>query len=181
MVDLGPQSEEPWPEDIPPRYEPGRYVCVRTKGWVPKLIQLATRSAFDHTFVIVSESGDIVEAEPTRARKANIAEYAGCRAVINTDPMTQEQQAKLVASALSMIGVPYNDLAFAEDGLEVIGHPFKWLLRRAESSHGVICSQLAARAGTAAGYDWLCGKASDSEVTPSLLALRPTVTALRIG
>jgi uncharacterized protein YycO len=181
MVNIGPLSAEPWPNEIPGRYEPGRYVCVRTKGWVSRLIQLATLSPYDHTFMIVSDDGDIIEAEPGGARRANIAEYAGCRAVINTDPMDAEQQAKVVAQALAMIGVPYNDLGFVEDGLEAIGHPFKWLLRRAASSHGVICSQLAARAGTAAGYDWRCGKLGDSQVTPALLSQRPGMVPLTIG
>lgn len=163
-------------------YEPGRYVCVRTTGLVAKVIELATLSPYDHTFVIVSTGGDIVEAEPWGARKAHISEYAGRLAVINSEPMGPDQQVQIVNAALKMIGVPYNDLGFIEDGLEAItGRVAKWLLRHAETSHGVICSQLAARSGAAAGYDWRCGKLSDSQVTPALLAQRPGMIPLTIG
>ncbi len=180
MVEIGPLSNAPWPDNAPGPYEPGRYVCVRTHGWGARVIRLATHSPYNHAFMITSSLGDIIEATPEGVREGRISEYAGCQAVINTDAMDSQQQAHLVSVAHSFVGTRYNDLAIANDGLESLGVFWNWLARCSNEDHEVVCSQLVALIGQHAGYDWFHGKSYASEVTPADLANRPLVKKFAI-
>lgn len=162
-------------------YPVGQYVCVDTPGWAPWLIKIGTLSRYDHVFVIVSPDGDIVEAEPGGARKAHISKYAGRRMIRSNDTMDSTATNTIVKNALSMVGVPYNDLAILDDGLESLGLFWSWLANLADGDHEVICSQLVALCGQAAGLDWLCGRKHASEVTPANLARRTGMIALTVG
>jgi uncharacterized protein YycO len=156
----------PWPA-------PGLYFVVKTHGFVPWVIRRATRSPFDHAGVIL-EDGAIVEAEPGGVRLGHLSEYYGCRIAINSgDEITVQQRAAVVAAARATIGIRYDDLAIADDGLETLGVHWQWLARRAAGNGELICSALVARAGRAAGLDWSCGQPDFEQVTPALLARRP--------
>lgn len=160
------QAASPWPA-------PGLYGVVKTHGWVPWLIRRATHSQYDHAFVIL-EDGAIVEAEPGGSRLGHLSEYYGCQIAVNSgDEVTVQQRAAVAAAAKAMIGVPYDDLAIADDGLETLGVRWAWLARRADSNGELICSALVAKAGRAAGLDWTCGKPDFEQVTPADLARRP--------
>lgn len=163
------EASSPWPVA-------GRYGVVKTFGWVPWLIRRATHSQFDHAFVIV-EDGAIVEAEPGGVRLGHLSEYYGNRIAINSaEDMTVAQRTAVVATAKQMIGKPYGDLQIVEDGLESLGWHWRWLLNRAAGDGEVVCSQLVALAGQAAGLDWRGGADSTTEVTPAHLARRPGMT-----
>lgn len=165
----------------PPRYEAGRYVCVGSHGFVPALIKLATRSRYAHVVMLETEAGDIIEAMPGGVRRAHISEYAGCAAVINAnEPMTPPQQAAIVAAAQGMVGVPYNDLAIADDGLNSLGVFWGWMADLANGDHEVDCSQAVAMMGKAAGFNWSCGRRDLCEVTPANLARRPWTVPITI-
>lgn len=154
-------------------YEPGRYICVGGRGFAPRAIQLFTWSRYCHVVMVETSDGDIIEAMPGGVRRAHISQYAGLPACSNlAERMTSVQQTQIVTAAQGMLGVPYNDLAIADDALEALGlHP-KWLANLANGNHELICSAAVAKMGAAAGFDWLCGKRVLSEVTPANLAKR---------
>lgn len=148
-------------------YTPGFYVCVGTSGFGAAMIKIGTRSRYNHVFMITSTDGEIVQAMGGGVEKAHISDYAGRPMRISSGiSMNSDQQALLVRSAYSMVGVPYNDLALFDDGLEAIGAMWRYLAKLASDDHELMCSQAVALMGKAAGYDWMCGKREPSEVTP---------------
>lgn len=162
-------------------YEPGRYICVGGRGFVPRAIEILTWSRFAHVVMVETRDGGIIEAMPGGVRRAHISQYAGLPACSNlAEHMTATQQAQILTAAQGMIGVPYNDLAIADDALEALGLPGKWLARVANGDHEVVCSQAVAMMGAAAGFDWSCGKRDLCEVTPANLAKRPWTVSIDI-
>ena len=151
----------------------GRYGVVRTPGFGSWLIRAGTRSWANHVFVTLDDRGTIAEAEPGGLRKAHFEEYEGYRLALNLrEPYTAEQRRKVVDGTTALIGVPYDDLAIVSDGLEALGVRWRWLVKAANSTHEVMCSQSTAVVGQQAGFDWLCGRSTASEVTPGDLARR---------
>ena len=162
-------------------YEPGRYICVGGKGFVPRAIELFTWSRYCHVVMVETSDGGIIEAMPGGVRRAHISQYAGLPACSNlAERMTSTQQAQIVTAAQGMLGVPYDDLAIADDALEALGFRFKWLANLANGNHELICSGAVSKMGAAAGFDWLCGKRLYSEVTPANLAKRPWTVSIDI-
>jgi hypothetical protein len=162
-------------------YEPGRYICVGGRGFVPTVIKIATHSRYAHVVIVETSNGGIIEAMPGGVRRAHISQYAGLPACSNlAEPMTTAQQAQILTTARSMIGTAYNDLAIVDDGLESLGLAWKWLANLANGDHEAICSQAVSMMGAAAGLDWSCGKHDLSEVTPANLARRPWTTPIDI-
>jgi hypothetical protein len=152
-------------------FTPGFYVCVGTPGLGPLAIKLGTHSRYDHAFMITSMDGEIVQAMPGGVEKAHISQYAGRPMKISSGiSMNKDQQDKLVAAAYAMVGVPYNDLGIFDDGLEAIGVHWRWLADKASGDHELICSQAVAMMGEQAGYNWMCGRRTASEVTPADLS-----------
>lgn len=151
----------------------GLYGVVKTRGLIPWIIRRATRGQFDHAFVIL-EDGAIIEAEPGGVKIGHLSEYYRNQVAINSDEeITVQQRAVVVATARAMVGKPYNDLAIADDGLESFGWHWRRLLKWASGDGEVVCSQLVAIAGQAAGLDWRGGAATATETTPAMLARRP--------
>jgi uncharacterized protein YycO len=152
---------------------PGDYIVVRTTGIVSTLICWITRSKFCHAAIVI-EDGQLVEAEPGGVRLAAIEEYDGCWMMANTlEPTSDEQRATVVAYARAHLGEPYNFDADAVDGLDHLGLRWKFLGRFAAARKAVMCSQLVADAGVAAGLTaWRCGKTTTADVVPGDLAAR---------
>jgi hypothetical protein len=164
--------------DLPADLKPGDYGVVRTTGFVPWCIRLLTRSAYDHVFIVIGADGngdyDIVEAEPAGARYAKLSEYEGYDMLFNTgEPLTDAQRDAIVAEAHRLVGTPYGFLDIVRLGLMLtIRRAPKWLTKRADAEQAIICSQLVAMCGRAAGVDWLCGQSTPAMVTPGMLATR---------
>lgn len=155
---------------VPPH---GCYGVVRTHGFYPWLIRTGTRSKFDHAFV-VCDGGRIIEAEPSGARLADISEYDGYDVLYNTgEPLTDVQREALVNEALTLLGTPYGWTDIVRLALRTLGIQWSWLTRRADDERAMICSQIVARCGEAAGVDWNCGREAPAAVTPADLANRP--------
>lgn len=158
-------AASPWPAT-------GRYFVVKTSGFVPWVIRRATHSAYDHAGIVL-EDGAIIEAEPGGVRIGHLSEYYRCRIAINSgEDMTVEQRTAVAAAARAMVGKAYGDLQIVEDGLECLGWHWRWLLKCASGDGEVVCSQLVALAGQAAGLDWRGGAATTTEVTPAMLSRR---------
>jgi len=161
--------------------EPGRYVCVATPGFVGWLIRKVTRSAVNHAFAVTGPD-EIVEARPEGTCKGTLSQYAGAYAVANTgEPVTQKQRDAVAAKALTLVGTPYNFPSILDIGLEDLGWHWRLLMRFARADRELICSQMVAVAGAAAGLDWSCGKPSPDQVTPGDLARRPGVRQVTIS
>lgn len=160
---------------VQPYYPPaGTYGVVRTRGLIPWIIRAATKSPYDHAFIVVDDEGAIVEAEPGGARHNRIDDYEGHRIALNLGETTTADQRRIIAQAATdAVGEPYNTLGIIDDGLESLGARWAWLAKYAAGDGEVLCSQLVAVCGRKAGLDWLCGKAYPGEVTPADLARRP--------
>lgn len=162
-------------------YTPGTYFCVGTHGFVPTVIKMATHSLVDHAGVITDTAGSIVEAMPGGVRISNISEYKGSYLLISSpEESTPEQRGIIVDSALHMVGVPYNDLAIVDDGLESLGVFWNWLASYASTDHELMCSEVVASCGAVAALNWMCGRKHVSEVTPGDLGRRPGMHRLTL-
>lgn len=151
---------------------PGTYACVRTRGLYPWLIRVGTRSKYDHAFIICDD-GQIIEAQPGGARWAQLSDYDGELVVFDTaEPMTQAQRIAVVSKAITLLGTPYGWTDIARLALRCLGLQWGWLTKAADNERAMICSQLVAACGAAAGLDWQCGREAPAAVTPGDLAHR---------
>jgi cell wall-associated NlpC family hydrolase len=153
---------------------------VRTRGFVPWLIRLATRSLLNHAFVFVSD-GLIIEAERQGAVHSRASKY-GSSAIVTNFPLTTEQAARVATEANKVLGTPYGFLDIAVLGLLSLGLRWKWLQNSAQQSGTLICSQLVDRVYRNAGIHLYDDGRPDGEVTPGdlllLLAAQSTATEL---
>lgn len=155
--------------------EPGRYVCVRTNGIIPWIIRRATKSDYDHVF-IVGYGGQIIQAEPAGIAIGKLSDYSGAQAVANlAEPMTDTQRAAVVAAARMTLGDGYNFGTILDQGFAYLGLHWRLLLKLASAKHVFDCSQLVAVAGAMASppMPWMCGLRNTALVTPADLARRP--------
>ncbi len=150
---------------------PGTYACVRTRGFYAWLIRKVTRSEYDHAFVIC-DSDQIIEAAPSGARWARLSDYAHQQILISADPMTDAQRIAVISRAVTLLGKPYGWTDIVRLALTAADIRWVWLTRRADNEQAIICSQLVAVCGQAAGIDWLCGREAPAAVTPGDLAAR---------
>ena len=167
---------------MPPVLERGRYVVVRTSGWLAWLIRRATRSPYNHVFLVTGD-GTIIEATPRGVHAGQLSAYAGHLAAANIlEPMTSAESEAVAAMAETLIGDGYNFPDLLAIGLADIGWHWRLLLRIAKADRLLICSQLVAECGAAAipPMPWLCGRQDASQVTPADLASRAFVQPVTI-
>lgn len=151
--------------------QPGTYGCVRTGGFYAWLIRVGTRSAFNHAFVLYA-NGQIIEAAPAGARWAQLTDYSDKQIVFSHETMTDAQRQHVIDKAITLLGTPYGWTDIARLALRCAGVQWRWLTVRADNERAMICSQLVAACGQAAGLDWLCGREAAAAVTPGDLAVR---------
>ena len=160
--------------------EAGRYLCIKTNGFVPWVIREATRSEVDHTAIVLPD-GRVAEAEPGGVIISPLAKYRNCYAVANTgERMWSSQLEASWQKAESLVGTEYNFAAIGDDAAAALGWHWALLLHFTAADHRLDCSQMGAVCGEAAGLDWLCGKSTYCEVTPADLARRPGVERVTI-
>lgn len=165
----------------PATIEAGRYICVRTGTWFGGIIGACTRSRFDHV-AISNGDGTVTEATPRGVHVSPLSSYAGHLAVANlAEPMTAAQRATVTATAKTWIGREYAFGDIGVIGLRLLGIKWSWLLGLSDTRDAVICSELAALSGKAAGLDWLCGEPDAAYVEPAQLARRPGVVPVTIA
>ena len=151
--------------------DPGRYGVVRTRTFMGWVIRQATKSDYDHAFIFAGDT-TVIEATPYDVRVAEITEYAGMPVSANTaEDMTAAQRSAVLKVALSYVGREYNWADLAVIGLGELGWHWQILLRLMRADKALICSELVALCGQAAGMDWACGK-DPSQVTPADLSRR---------
>ena len=147
---------------------PGTYGVVRTTGWISWLIRVLTRSRYDHAVIVIDP-----EPGTGRARIAYLDEYDPSTVLLSDEPLTDEQRAKIVEHALALVGTPYGFIDIGALALMLTLHRAPaWLASRADHERAMICSQLVAACGCAAGVDWLCDQEYPAQVTPGMLGER---------
>ena len=165
-------------------YNPGDYFCVdiTSHSWGAKLADAAikyfTKSKFCHSALVVSNSGDIVEARPHGGvSRGHISEYDGMTKIFSNTLLTATQRVGIVDYANNLVGKDtYNFGGVIELGLYTKGIQWNWLERHVATDSAedrqTFCSQLVAMAGRANSVpEWMCGKPFATLVTPADLAL----------
>jgi hypothetical protein len=152
----------------------GRYGCVSTGTSLADLaIDRFESSIFNHAFLVVDANGSLIEATPQGVRHGNLGEYAKHPVVLNTgEDMTDAQRALVALTANGYVGRKYGWDDILRLGLSHFGLHVRWLDHHVSTQMNVICSELVAEVGHAAGLDWSCGKQNLADVTPGLLAAR---------
>lgn len=160
--------------------QPGDYVVLRTGSPFGYLVRTFTRSPFDHA-VLYCGHGVIVEATIHGAKIDSLSLYAGALAAANTgETLTAAQRAAIVAKARSFAGLEYGWGAIVTIALRLLGFRWGWLQRIADDKDALICSELVAKSGDAAGVNWLCGEQDPAFVTPAELSRCPGVVPVSI-
>lgn len=152
----------------------GCFGVVRTNTFIAPAIRLLTRSQVNHAFVVVRklQDGDwlVVESQRIGARLARLSKWADLE-VVFSDPLPGFHGANVASEARALVGTPYNFLDIAALALLMCGLRWNWLLRRAQSSKRLICSQLVDRAYRNADVHLYEDTRPDGEVTPGDLLM----------
>lgn len=128
----------------------GDYGVVKTNGVAGWLIRLGTFSHFNHAFIYIGD-GQIVEARPTGIAIRNVDQYTNV-AWNKRDNITEEEREKIVKKAKSFVGEPYGFWQILTIGLKLLGvKVLPGIIKRAENSNSLICSQLVAWSYSYAG------------------------------
>lgn len=128
---------------------PGDFGVVATGGFEAKVIRWGTESTVNHAFVYIG-AGQIVEAEPGGACVSPVKKYGDrpiwSSSAFDLDDMTRR---RIASGAVNLCGIPYGWLdivaiAFAQRRTGELVNPLRppWWVRRIESLHTLICSQL---------------------------------------
>lgn len=148
----------------------GQFGVVRTKGFVPWMIRLFTRSQVNHAYVYISETY-IVEAQRIGAVMAKATKYAESERAESNFWLMPDEAHDISREAQRLLGRPYGFLDILCITLALFGLRYKWLLARVESSRTLICSQLVDRAYDNAGCHLYSDGRPDGLVTPGDLLM----------
>lgn len=158
------------------RPTPGAFGVVRTSTpIIAAAIRLLTRSQVNHAFIVVGADGkgdwDVIEAQSKGATLAKLSKWAD-KEVVFSDPLPDGKYVlPVVNAARLLLGTPYNYLDIAALFFLLLGVRFSWLLKRAQTSKRLICSQLVDRAYRLAGLHLFDDDRPDGEVTPGDLLM----------
>lgn len=128
-----------------------------------------TNSAWNHVITRVSEH-NVVSAESDGVKVLPITHFHDVS--WSAFPLTDKQQAKIIAFSLAQVGRPYGTLTYIWIGIALLlrlDTP-SWLERRLSDGHTWICSQLADSAYQHAGIHLFRDDRPTGAVTPASLA-----------
>lgn len=128
-------------DDYPPI---GSYGVTATGGVAGWFIRLGTFSRVNHAFIVGPE-GKIVEANPTGAEFGHVSQYPNARYNLHTS-LPQATREQIWASAVSMVGTPYNWLDVVALSLKFFHISLPWVNRRLARPDRLMCSQLVTEA-----------------------------------
>lgn len=148
----------------------GDFGVVAIPGHVGELIRIGQwlngdgYANYEHAFVVVTDTGDVIEGRPSGAGHNYTTAYPG--AVYYTCP--EESREFVAAAALGLTGRPYSwvdyfALAAVRFHLDHIAHPLRDYV---ESSGRLICSQLVDYAYQLAGVQLFDDGRLPGDVTP---------------
>lgn len=142
---------------------------VRTTGFSSWLTRAITGSAWNHTVTRVSEH-NVVSAESDGVQILPVTHFPG--AVWSQFPLTDRQQAKIIAFSLAQENKPYGTLTYIWIGIALklkIRTP-RWLERKLSNGSTWVCSQLCDSAYQHAGIHLFRDDRPEGAVTPASLA-----------
>jgi cell wall-associated NlpC family hydrolase len=161
--------------------EPGDYGIVSTNGWAARLIQLVTRSRYNHAFVYVG-NGQVIEGRPSGAGYNSLTAYPDV--LWSTVPLNPLERDTIVRAAVGFIGTPYSWLDCAAIGLAhlirlhvptVVRRNLSWawdpVKRRLRRVDRLECAQLVDLAYARAGVNLFADMRDPGDVAPSDLAV----------
>ena len=155
---------------------PGMFGLTRIGGWLGVLISLGQwlvgdASRFSHAFVVLDD-GTVMEAMPSGARIAPLADVLACRPLAFSwaIPLTPIQRFDIVAAARSLEGTRYGFSAYLHLALSRFGIRWAWLSRHLERNGRMICSQLVDVVYRRAGLQLFDDGRACHDVTPGDLA-----------
>jgi hypothetical protein len=130
----------------------GQVAIISTSGWVGRLVQLVTGSAWNHSVVAINEL-ECVSAEPGGARIRLISEYRHDTVAWSQFTRSDERRDRITTWAFDHLDVDYDYLGFVAIALTKLLGPFapKWLLRYIATRDRLICSYLCDLALQAGG------------------------------
>lgn len=142
---------------------PGDFGVTATGGLAAKIIRWGTQSSVNHAFVCVG-GGVIVEANPGGAALNHVESYPNAVWSSGHIKLTDTQRTNIAAAAQFLIGTPYGwadivAIALAQRRADDIIKPDApigaqpWIVRRVQSLHTLICSQLVDLAYEMAGVE----------------------------
>jgi len=158
----------------PDFYNPGDFFLEDGSGFVSGAIKVGERiyqnDAFcwaSHAGMIVSSTGDTVEAEARGVRTNSLSAHiaAGMRFQVVNSGLDPRGRELAVAQAKSFIGTPYGYFTDLSIAIDMLDPDFIWRFR---SPRTLICSELVARCLYHGGWD--CPKIDFGTVKPSDLA-----------
>ncbi len=142
-----------------PLVNPGDFLVFSTAGWEAHVIQVATRSRWNHAAVYIGD-GWIIEANPAGVQRSRLSKYDG-RPMLCSDLQLNSMVARtVVGRAEGQLGLPYGWLDVAAIGLSTVGI----VLPKLDDPDTRFCSQVVALALAGAGVS-LTTKAPN-RVTP---------------
>jgi hypothetical protein len=151
---------------------PGDFGLTRITGYVGTLIRIGQWlngdgwRDYQHAFIVVGDTR-VIEAQPGGARYNSLSAYPD--AAYSSWPLTAEQRARIVWTAVDMKGTPYSALDYFALALRRFHIPAPWLRRYIESSKHDICSQLVDACYQAAGVQLFTDGRWNGYVTPLAL------------
>ena len=147
----------------------GDFAVVRTHGWQAAVIRWATRSKFNHAF-IVWYGEEIIEAQPGGARL--VANHYAAKDVRYSciENLKMGERIEICNQAKQLVGVPYGWLDILSIGLLQYGIKPKFIRDRVEHSNNLICSQLVDFAYLLGGVHLYDDGRLPMDVTPGDLA-----------
>ena len=151
---------------------PGAYICLNTRSPLGKVVSWFCKSPYDHA-ILVTGPDEIIQATVFGVRKGTLSQFKGRTAVANAaEDMTAGQRDVAVTRARGFLGDKYGFATLLVIAARKLGFRHRWLLRFCDNRDVLICSELVAFCGQAAGLDWLCGEAEPALVRPDELAGR---------
>lgn len=167
------------------KFEPGDIGVVRTGTLFGLLIRLATRSEYNHAFVVI-DKGLITEAAMHGVTVTPLSKYTHSDVMSSNGcfKISGPERQIIVTKALSLVGRGYNfldilSIAILQIGwverrvrLHEEGFLLRWVRHRVESSRRLICSQDADETYRLAGLHIFDDGRIPMDVTPGDLAFR---------
>jgi hypothetical protein len=146
----------------------GQVLLVSTSGWLGRLVQWATGSAYNHSVVAISNT-HCVSAEPGGAVIRLISDYRTDRVAWSQFNLTRDQRDRISVWAFEHIGVEYDHAGFVAIGFTKLLGPFapRWLLRYVGTRDRLICSYLCDLALQAGDIHMFRDHRPEGAVTPA--------------
>ena len=143
--------------EAPPKYVPGDFILVSTKGILAKLIRcgqfiryhgkMRPFAHWNHTAMVISESGDIIEAVGRGVVISNINDYSDVEYYYVSTKLNKQSRDQAIASANSFLKDKYSWMTIISIAIELL----TGIRVQFTQSNTMICSSLVGQSLWAGG------------------------------